>query len=53
MQQFTPLLLDLFPRDRLHFTGLNLIQAAHDLLLPGDVNVLIDGCVQTGQQVSG
>ena len=48
MQQFTSLLLDLFPRDRLYLAGLNVIKAAHDLLLPGNVNVLIDGCVQTG-----
>jgi len=42
MQQFTSLLLDLFPRDRLYLAGLNLIKAARDLLLPGGVNVLID-----------
>ena len=48
MQQFTSLLLDLFPRERLHFAGLNLVQAAHDLFLPGGVNVLINGRIKTG-----
>jgi hypothetical protein len=52
MQQCTPLLLDLFPRDSLHFAGLNIMQAAHDLLLPGCVDVLINGCIQTGVQIT-
>ena len=29
------------------------MQAAHDLLLPGCIHVLIDRCVQTGNQVTG
>jgi len=52
MQQRTSLLLDLFPRDSLYLAGLNLMQAAHDLLLPGGINVLINGCVQAGDQIS-
>jgi len=48
MQQSTSLLLNLFPRDRLHFAGLHLIQAVRDLLLPGGVNVLINGRIKAG-----
>ena len=29
------------------------MQAASDLLLPGRIHVLINGCVQTGNQVTG
>ena len=29
------------------------MQAAHDLLLPGCIHVLINGCVQTGNQIAG
>ncbi len=53
MQKRTSLLLNLFPRDSFYLAGLNLMQAAHDLLLPGGVNVLIDGRIQAGQQVPG
>src|SRR5439155_26951783 len=52
MQQRTSLLLDLFPRDSFYLAGLNLMQTAHDLLLPGGIRVLINGCVQTGDQIS-
>jgi len=48
MQHFTSLLLDLFPGDCLYLAGLNVIKAAHDLLLPGGVNVLIDSHIQAG-----
>ena len=41
MQQCTSLLLDLFPRDSLDLARLNIMQAAHDLLLPGCIHVLI------------
>ena len=48
MQQRTSLLLDLFPGDTFYLSRLDIMQAAHDLLLPGCVHVLINGCVQTG-----
>jgi len=52
MQQRTSLLLDLFPRESFYLAGLNVMQAAHDFLLPDSVNVMIHGCVQTGYQIS-
>jgi hypothetical protein len=42
----------LFPRDSFYLTGLNVMQTAHDLLLPSGIHVLINGCVQTGDQIS-
>ena len=51
MQQRSSPLLNLFPRGSLYFAGLNLVQTTHDLLLPGGVNVLINGCVQARDQV--
>ena len=53
MQQCTSLLLDLFPGDRFCLARLDLMQTAHDLLLPGGVDVRVDGGVQAGNQVSG
>ena len=41
MQQRTSLLLDLFPGDSFYPAGLNLMQAARDLLLPGGIRVMI------------
>jgi hypothetical protein len=29
------------------------MQAAYDLLLPGCIHVLINGCIQTGDQIAG
>ena len=52
MQQRMSLLLDLFPRDSFYLAGLNLVQTAYDLLLPGGIHILINGCVQTGDQIS-
>ena len=52
MQQRTSLLLDLFPRDSFYLTGLNIVQTARDLLLPGGIHVLVNGRVQTGDQIS-
>ncbi len=52
MQQCTSLLLDLFPRNSFYLAGLNVMQTAHDLLLPSGVNILINGCVQAGDQIS-
>jgi len=52
MQQRTSLLLDLFPRDSFYFARLHIMTAANDLLLPGCIHVLINGCVQTGDQVT-
>jgi len=52
MQQCTSLLLNLFPRDSFYLTGLNLVQTAHDLLLPGGIHVLVNSCVQTGHQIT-
>ena len=51
MQQRASLLLDLFPGDSFYLAGLNLMQAAPDLLLPGSIHVLVNGCVQTGDQI--
>ena len=53
MQQGLSLPLDLFPRDRFYLAGLNLVKAARDLLLPGCVHVLIDGCIQACDQTPG
>jgi hypothetical protein len=53
MQQCTSLLLNPFPRDSLYLARLNVMQAAHDLLLPGCIHVLIDSCVQARDQVTG
>ncbi len=52
MQQCTSLLLNLFPRDSFYLTELNLVQTAHDLLLPGGIHVLVNSCVQTGHQIT-
>jgi hypothetical protein len=51
MQQRTSLLLDLFPRDGFYFARLHIMTAASYLLLPGCIHILINGCVQTGDQV--
>jgi hypothetical protein len=41
MQQCTSLPLDFFPRDSFYLAGLYVVQAAHDFLLPGGINVLV------------
>jgi len=51
MQQCTPLLPNLFPRDSLYPAGLNVMETVNHFLLPGGIYVLIDGCVQTRDQV--
>jgi hypothetical protein len=51
MQQFVPFLLHLFPGDSLYPAGVNVMQTASDLYLPGGIHIFIDGCVQTGDQV--
>src|SRR5260221_12484838 len=52
MQQRASLSLNLFPSYSLYFAGLNLMQTAHDLLVPCGVHILVNGGVQTRGQVA-